>query len=162
MTADSMARIERLQKTDDADFLKSVAALTLQRLLAFEVEGWCGARHARSEAWINYRNGYRARALDTRLGTLELRIPKLREGTSFPPFLEPRKRSQRALAAVIQEAWIGGAMIRAPGRWRGLPVTAFERRQLNALRAALDAHYQARRGRPAAAPQPQASSTLVP
>jgi putative transposase len=113
MTDDSMALIELLQKTDDADFLKSVAELTLERLMAFEVEGLCGAaKHERSESRLNYRNGYRARALDTRLGTLELRVPKLRQGTYFPPFLEPRKMSERALAAVVQEAWIGGVSTR--------------------------------------------------
>jgi len=102
-TDDSMALIELQQKTDDADVLKSVAELTLERLMAFDVEGLCGAaKHARSDSRLNDRNGYRARAPDTRLGTLELRIPKLRQGTCFPPFLEPRKMSERALAAVVQ------------------------------------------------------------
>ena len=61
---------------------------------------------------LNYRNGYRDRTLDTRLGTLALRVPKLRQGSYFPPFLEPRKMSEKALVAVIQEAWIGGVSIR--------------------------------------------------
>jgi transposase-like protein len=58
------------------------------------------------------RNGYRDRTLDTRLGSLQLRIPKLRQGSYFPPFLEPRKTSEKALIAVIQEAWIGGVSTR--------------------------------------------------
>ena len=121
MTDDNMALIELLQKTDDADFLKSVAELTLERLMAFEVEGLCGAaKHERSDSRVNYRNGYRARALDTRIGTLELRIPKLRQGTYFPPFLEPRKMSERALAAVVQEAWIGGSRPAASTSWSRL------------------------------------------
>ncbi len=59
-----------------------------------------------------YRNGYRDRSLDTRLGSLQLRIPKLRQGSYFPPFLEPRKTSEKALVAVIQEAWISGVSTR--------------------------------------------------
>ena len=61
---------------------------------------------------INYRNGYRDRNLDTRLGPLSLRIPKLRQGSYFPPFLEPRKTAEKALVTVIQEAWIGGVSTR--------------------------------------------------
>src|SRR3712207_8167837 len=73
-------------------------------------------RHERTAERLTYRNGYRGRALDTRLGTLQLRIPKLRAGPSyFPPFLEPRKTSEKALAAVIQEAWIGGVSTRRVG-----------------------------------------------
>jgi transposase-like protein len=79
-----------------------------------DVEGLIGAaRHERTAERQTYRNGYRDRALDTRLGTLQLRVPKLRTGPSyFPPFLEPRKTSERALVAVIQEAWIGGVSTR--------------------------------------------------
>ena len=65
-------------------------------------------RHERSAERLNYRNGYRERSLDTRLGSLQLRIPKLRQGSYFPPFLEPRKTAEKALVTVIQEAWIGG------------------------------------------------------
>jgi transposase-like protein len=77
------------------------------------VEGLIGAgRYERSAERLNYRNGFRERALDTRLGTLQLRVPKLRQGSYFPPFLEPRKVSEKALVAVIQEAWIGGVSTR--------------------------------------------------
>src|SRR5205085_7958569 len=69
-------------------------------------------RYERSAERLNYRNGFRERALDTRLGTLQLRVPKLRQGSYFPPFLEPRKVSEKALVAVIQEAWIGGVSTR--------------------------------------------------
>jgi hypothetical protein len=69
-------------------------------------------RHERSAERVSYRNGYRDRSLDTRVGSLQLRIPKLRQGSYFPPFLEPRKTSERALVAVIQEAWIGGISTR--------------------------------------------------
>jgi len=78
-----------------------------------DVEGLIGAgRHERTGDRLNYRNGFRDRTLDTRLGALQLRIPKLRQGSYFPPFLEPRKTSEKALVAVIQEAWIGGVSTR--------------------------------------------------
>jgi transposase-like protein len=78
-----------------------------------DVEGLIGvARHERSPDRLNYRNGYRDRTLDTRLGTLALRVPKLRQGSYFPPFLEPRRMTEKALVAVIQEAWIGGVSTR--------------------------------------------------
>ena len=73
-----------------------------------DVEGLIGAgRHERSTERLNWRNGYRERTLDTRLGSLNLKIPKLRQGSYFPPFLEARKTTEKALVAVIQEAWIG-------------------------------------------------------
>ena len=75
--------------------------------------GLIGAgRHERTGDRTTYRNGYRDRTLDTRLGSLQLRIPKLRQGSYFPPFLEPRRTSEKALVAVIQEAWIGGVSTR--------------------------------------------------
>ena len=77
------------------------------------MDGLIGAgRHERSGERTTYRNGYRDRPLDTRLGTLQLRIPKLRQGSYFPPFLDARKTSEKALVAVIQEAWIGGVSTR--------------------------------------------------
>ena len=78
-----------------------------------DVEGLIGAGHyERSGERSTWRNGYRDRTLDTRLGALQLRIPKLRQGSYFPPFLEARKSSEKALIAVIQEAWIGGVSTR--------------------------------------------------
>ena len=92
MTDDRMALVELLQKSSDGDFLRSVAEAVLQILMEADVEGLIGAgRHERSADRLNYRNGYRERSLDTRLGSLQLRIPKLRQGSYFPPFLEPRK-----------------------------------------------------------------------
>jgi putative transposase len=85
----------------------------LQLLMEADVEGLIGAgRYERSAERLNWRNGYRERTLDTRLGSLQLRIPKLRQGSYFPPFLEARKTSEKALVAVIQEAWIGGVSTR--------------------------------------------------
>ena len=113
MTDDRMALVELLQKSGDGDFLRSVAEAVLQILMEADVEGLIGAgRHERSADRLNYRNGYRDRSLDTRLGSLQLRIPKLRQGSYFPPSLEPRKTAEKALVAVIQEAWIGGVSTR--------------------------------------------------
>jgi putative transposase len=113
MTEDRLPLAELLQKAGEGDFLRSVAEAVLQLLMEADAEGLIGAsRHERSPERLNYRNGYRDRTLDTRLGSLQLRIPKLRQGSYFPQFLEPRKVSEKALAAVIQEAWIGGVSTR--------------------------------------------------
>src|SRR5216684_4699641 len=77
-----------------------------QRLMELESEALCGAGHGeRSAKRRNQRNGYRDRDWETRAGTVELRIPKLRRASYFPAFLEPRRLAEKALAAVIQEAW---------------------------------------------------------
>ena len=114
MTDSRLPLAELMQKAGDEDFLRTVAEAVVQLLMETEVDGLIGAgRHERSAERQTYRNGFRERALDTRLGTLQLRIPKLRSGPAyFPPFLEARKTSERALVAVIQEAWIGGVSTR--------------------------------------------------
>lgn len=113
MAEDRMALIELMQKAGEGDFLRTIAEAVLQMLMEADVEGLIGAgRHERNAERLNYRNGFRERSLDTRLGSLSLRIPKLRQGSYFPPFLEPRKTSEKALVAVIQEAWISGVSTR--------------------------------------------------
>src|SRR5260370_12831277 len=113
MTDDTMPLLELLQKRGGGDFLKELSEAVLQRLMEFEVEGVVGAGgHGRSEERHTDRNGFRDRTLETRLGTLELRIRKLRQGSYFPAFLEPRKTAERALVAVVQEAWIQGVSTR--------------------------------------------------
>jgi transposase-like protein len=113
MTEDSLPLAELLAKAGDNDFLRSVAEAVVQLLMETDAEGLIGAgRHERTVERQTYRNGYRDRAYDTRLGTLQLRIPKLRQGSYFPPFLEPRKTTEKALVSVIQEAWIGGVSTR--------------------------------------------------
>jgi putative transposase len=90
-----------------------VAEAVVQLLMETEVEGLIGAgRHERSGDRTTYRTGYRDRVLETPLGSLQLRLPKLRQGGYFPPFLEARKTSKKALVAVIQEAWLGGVSTR--------------------------------------------------
>src|ERR1700719_2443868 len=105
MTDERMALAELLQKSGDGDFLRTAAEAVLQILMEADVEGLIGAgRRGRTRNRLNCRNGYRDRSLDTRLGSLQLRIPKLHQGSYFPPFLEARKSSEKALIAVIQEA----------------------------------------------------------
>ena len=91
--------------------------------MALEVEGLTGAAHGeRSADRITHRNGYRDRSWETRAGTVELKIPKLRKGSYFPGFLEPRRMAEKALAAVIQEAYIQGVSTRSvdgPGAGHG-------------------------------------------
>src|SRR3982750_3689217 len=109
MTEDRLPLAELLARAGDGDFLRSVAEAVVQLLMETDVEGLIGAgRHERSGERTTYRNGYRDRTFDTRLGSLQLRIPKLRQGSYFPPFLEPRKTTEKALVAVIQEAWGSG------------------------------------------------------
>ena len=113
MTKTNMDLSELLQKQDGGDFLRAVAEAVLQLIMEADVEGLIGAgKHERADQRTTWRNGYRERALDTRLGTLNLKVPKLRQGSYFPGFLEPRKTSEKALVAVIQEAWIGGVSTR--------------------------------------------------
>ena len=118
MTDDRLPLAELLAKAGDQDFLRTVAESVLQLIMEADVDGVIGAgrfgRNAERQTW---RNGYRDRTLDTRLGSLQLRVPKLRQGSYFPPFLEPRKVSEKALVAVIQEAWIGGVSTRRVTSW---------------------------------------------
>ena len=114
MTDDMMTLRTLLEKSSDADLLREMIGFTAQRLMALEVEGVCGAGHGeRLPARINHRNGYRDRTWETRAGTVAFRIPKLRKGAYFPGFLEPRRMAEKALTAVIQEAYIQGVSTRS-------------------------------------------------
>jgi putative transposase len=85
----------------------------LQTLMEHDVDGMIGTyRYERGDGCQTYRNGYRDRELKTQMGALNLRVPKLRQGSYFPGFLEPRRTSEKALVAIIQEAWIGGVSTR--------------------------------------------------
>ena len=114
MTEDRIALQQLLEKTADADLLREMLSFASQRLMEREVDGLCGAGHGeRSAERLNQRNGYRERAWETRAGTVELRIPKLRKGSYFPGFLEPKRLAEKALTAVIQEAYVHGVSTRA-------------------------------------------------
>ena len=114
MTQDMMTLRALLEKSSDADLLREMIAFTAARLMALEVEGLTGAAHGeRSPERITHRNGYRERSWETRAGTVALKIPKLRKGSYFPGFLEPRRMAEKALTAVIQEAYIKGVSTRS-------------------------------------------------
>ncbi len=114
MTDDMMALRSLLEKSADADLLREMIGFTAQRLMELEVQGLTGASHGeRSPARLTHRNGYRDRVWETRAGTVELRIPKLRKGSYFPGFLEPRRLAERALTAVIQKAYVHGVSTRS-------------------------------------------------
>ena len=109
MTHETVDLQALLEQTTDSDFLRQMIGFTAQLLMALEVETVTGAESgARSPDRLNHRNGYRDRDWETRAGTIELRIPKLRKGSYFPGFLEPRRMAEKALAAVIQEAYVQG------------------------------------------------------
>ena len=114
MTDDTMALRGLLEKSSDAELLRDMIGFAAERLMELEVAGLTGAAAGeRSESRINQRNGYRDRDWQTRAGTVELRIPKLRRGSYFPAFLEPRRTAEKALTAVIQEAYIQGISTRS-------------------------------------------------
>ena len=105
MTDDKIALRALLKKGSDTTFLREMIGFAAQRLMELETEGLCGVGHGeRSADRRNQRNGYRERDWETRAGTVELRIPKLRRGSYFPVFLEPRRLAEEALTAVVQEA----------------------------------------------------------
>jgi putative transposase len=114
MTDTTMDLQALLEKTTDSDFLRQMISFTAQRLMALEVETLTGAEPgARTPERLNHRNGYRDRDWETRAGTIELHIPKLRKGSYFPGFLEPRRMAEKALTAVIQEAYVQGVSTRS-------------------------------------------------
>jgi transposase-like protein len=114
MTTTNMDLRELLEKTADTDFLREMIGFTAQRLMELEVETLTGAAHgSRDPDRLTHRNGYRARDWETRAGTVELRIPKIRRGSYFPGFLEPRRLGEKALTAVIQEAYVHGVSTRS-------------------------------------------------
>ena len=114
MTDDKIALRALLEKGSDATFLREMIGFAADRLMQLETGALCGAAPGeRSPERLNQRNGYRERDWETRAGTVELRIPKLRRGSYFPTFLEPRRMAEKALTAVIQEAYIQGVSTRS-------------------------------------------------
>lgn len=134
---------------DQTQFLQDSLAWLLQQLMEAEVSTQIGAdRHERTADRTTRRNGYRERAWDTRLGTVQLAIPKLRQGTYYPPFLEPRRRSEQALSAVIQEAYVLGVSTRkVDDLVRALGMTGVSKSEVSRICEALDTRVEAFRQR---------------
>ena len=116
MTKKSMDLLDLLRKRGmdgDVDFLREALQVLVEGIMEAEVSAQIGAEHGeRNPERVTHRNGYRNRTWDTRVGTMDLRIPKLREGSYFPSLLEPRRRSEKALLAVIQQAYVEGVSTR--------------------------------------------------
>jgi putative transposase len=105
--------LRKAQMEHDADFLKEGVRVLSQALMEMEAQEHVGAaRYERSAGRTGQRNGYRERSWDTRVGTVELKVPRVRDGGYFPSLLEPRRKAERALATVVQEAYVHGVSTR--------------------------------------------------
>ena len=113
-TKANISLAELAEKGGDADLLREMIQYVAQRMMDMDAESLCAAAYGeRSPERLNSRNGYRERLWETRAGSVDLKIPKLRKGSYFPGFLEPRRTAEKALAAVIQEAYIQGVSTRS-------------------------------------------------
>jgi transposase-like protein len=128
------------KKAPDADLLREMIGFAAERLMELEVVGLTGAGWGeRSAERLVQRNGYRDRVWETRTGTVGLRIPTLRKGSYFPGFLEPRRMAEKALTAVIQEAYIHGVSTRsADGLVKALGMSGVSKSQVSRLCAEID------------------------
>jgi transposase-like protein len=150
MTDDMMMLRAVLEKSPDADVLREMIGFAAERLMELEVRGLTGADHGeRSPDRQALRNGYRDRDWETRAGTVELRIPKLRKGSYFPGFLEPRRLAEKALTAVIQEAYIQGVSTRSVDDLvKAMGMTGISKSQVSRLCEEIDERVHTFLGRP--------------
>jgi putative transposase len=150
MTDEIMNLRALLEKSSDADLLREMIGFTAQRLMELEVESKTGAAYGEKSAErFAQRNGYRDRLWETRAGTVELRIPKLRKGSYFPAFLEPRRLAEKALAAVVQEAYVHGVSTRSVDDLvKAMGMTGISKSQVSRLCEEIDEKVNAFLSRP--------------
>jgi putative transposase len=150
MTDEIMNLRTLLEKSSDADLLREMIGFTAQRLMELEVESKTGAAYGEKSAErLAQRNGYRERLWETRAGTVELHIPKLRKGSYFPAFLEPRRLAEKALAAVVQEAYVHGVSTRSVDDLvKAMGMTGISKSQVSRLCAEIDDKVKAFLSRP--------------
>lgn len=150
MTDERMALLELIEKGADADLVRALLAFASERLMMAEVDQLTGAASGmRSPDRVNHRNGYRERGWETRVGRIELAIPKLRKGSYFPAFLEPRRTAEKALTAVIQEAYVHGISTRAVDDLvKAMGGTGLSKSQVSRLCEEIDARVRAFLTRP--------------
>ena len=159
MTKPSIALREYLRNTGidlDGDFLRESIALMTRLLMEAEVSEQIGAeRYERSNGRQAQRNGYRGREWETRVGEIPVRIPKLRQGSYFPSFLEPRRRAERALMAVIQSAYVEGVSTRKVDKLvQTLGLTGIDKSKVSRICQELDEAVMIFRNRPLEAEYP--------
>ncbi len=150
MTDDRMALKGLLEKASDTELLAGMLGFVADRLMALDIDRLCGAEpHERSADRSNYRNGYRDRAWQTRAGAIDVHIPKLRKGSYFPEFLEPRRAAEKALTAVIQEAYVQGLSTRSVDNLvKAMGMTGISKSQVSRLCAQIDERVNAFLSRP--------------
>jgi putative transposase len=148
--------LRKAQMEHDADFLRDGVRVLGEALMELEVTQYVGAeRHARTPERTGQRNGYREREWDTRVGTIELRVPRVRDGGYFPSLLDPRRRAERALVAVVQEAYVQGVSTRRVDELvQALGIAGISKSQVSRLCLALDEEVERFRGRPLVGPYP--------
>jgi putative transposase len=149
-TKPNIALAELVEKGADADLLREMIQYVAQRMMDMDVEGLCAAGYAeRSPERLNSRNGYRERLWETRAGSVDLKIPKLRKGSYFPGFLEPRRTAEKALAAVIQEAYVQGISTRSVDELvKAMGMSGISKSQVSRLCTEIDERVHAFLNRP--------------